>query len=148
MKAALAGQQSPVPEDLLAGIEEFPSLMHRSELEIFLHHWIERAQRVFDNNGDYVHEQIFYDHYSFQFFPDGPGTTTYRPPINPPISSKYKMFQEHFPMPLTIFRKYFHPKQHSFEPKLSRPACNSTQVSHGLEKTLANLPLPIELTPG
>jgi hypothetical protein len=35
---------------------------------------------VFDNDGDYFHEQAFHDHHSFQFFPDRPVATTYRPP--------------------------------------------------------------------
>jgi hypothetical protein len=56
MKAAVAGQQLPGPEDLLTGIQEFLSEIQRSELEFIFHHWIERGQRVLDNDGDYFHE--------------------------------------------------------------------------------------------
>jgi hypothetical protein len=43
MKAALAGQQFPGPEDLLTGIQEFLNDIQRSELEPVFHHWIERV---------------------------------------------------------------------------------------------------------
>jgi hypothetical protein len=56
MKAALAGQQFPGPEDLLTGIQESLSEIQRSELELIFHHWIERVQWVSDNDGDYFHE--------------------------------------------------------------------------------------------
>jgi hypothetical protein len=56
MKAALAGQQFPGPEDLLAGIQEFLSEIQRSELELVVQHWIERVQWVLGNDGDYFHE--------------------------------------------------------------------------------------------
>jgi hypothetical protein len=54
MKAALAGQHFPGPEDLLTGIQEFLGETQRSGLELVLDHWIERVQRVLDNNGDYL----------------------------------------------------------------------------------------------
>jgi hypothetical protein len=44
MKAALAGQQFPGPEDLLTGIQELLSEIHRSEMELLFHRWIERIQ--------------------------------------------------------------------------------------------------------
>jgi hypothetical protein len=81
MKAALAGQQFPRPEDLLTGIQEFLREIQRSELELVFHHWIERIQWVLDNNGDYFHERTFYDHRSFQFCPNRPVAPTSRPPI-------------------------------------------------------------------
>jgi hypothetical protein len=78
---ALAGQQFPGPENLLTDIREFPSEIQRFELERVFHHWIERVQRVLDNDGDYFPEQTFYDRHSFQFCPDRPVATTYRPSI-------------------------------------------------------------------
>jgi hypothetical protein len=56
MKAALAGQHFPGPKALLTGIQEFLSGIQRSELELTFHHWTERVQWAFDNNGDYFHE--------------------------------------------------------------------------------------------
>jgi hypothetical protein len=56
MKAALAWQQFPGPEDFPTGIQEFVSEIQRSELELVFHHWIERVPRVLDNHGDYFHE--------------------------------------------------------------------------------------------
>jgi hypothetical protein len=56
MKGVLAGQQFPGPEDLFTGVQEFLSEIQRYELEIVFHHWIERVQRVFDDDGDYFHE--------------------------------------------------------------------------------------------
>jgi hypothetical protein len=50
MKASLAGQQLPGPEDLLAGIQEFLSEIQMSELEMVFHHCIERVQWVLDND--------------------------------------------------------------------------------------------------
>jgi hypothetical protein len=41
MKVALAGQQFPGPEDLLAGIQEFLSEIQSHELELVFHHWTE-----------------------------------------------------------------------------------------------------------
>jgi hypothetical protein len=61
MKAALAGQQFPGPEDLLTGIQEFLSETQRSEMEFVFHEWIERVQWVLENDEDFFHEQIFYD---------------------------------------------------------------------------------------
>jgi hypothetical protein len=43
---------------------------------------------VLDNNGDYFHEQTFYDHHSFPFCPDRPVATTSRSPIIRPISHR------------------------------------------------------------
>jgi hypothetical protein len=43
MKAALAGQQFPGPEDLLTGIQEFLSEIQMSELEFLFHDWIDRV---------------------------------------------------------------------------------------------------------
>jgi hypothetical protein len=45
------------------------------------HHWIEWAQWVLDADGDYFHEQTFSDYHLFQFCPDRPAATTYRPLI-------------------------------------------------------------------
>jgi hypothetical protein len=58
MKAALAGQQFSGPEDLLTGIQKFMSKIQRFKLELVLHHWIERAQWVLDNDGDYRGKEI------------------------------------------------------------------------------------------
>jgi hypothetical protein len=80
-RAALVEQRSPGPDDLLTGIQEFLGEIHRSELELVFHHWIERVQWVLDNNGDYFHESTFDGHYPFQFSPDRPAATIYRPPI-------------------------------------------------------------------
>jgi hypothetical protein len=52
MKATLAGQQFPGPEDLLTSIQEFLSEIQRSELKLVFHHWLERIQWVLDNDGD------------------------------------------------------------------------------------------------
>jgi hypothetical protein len=79
MKAALARQQFPGQEDLLTGIQEFLSEIQRSELAFVFRHWIERVQWVLDNNGDYFHESIFYDHHSFYVCSDRPVSTTYQP---------------------------------------------------------------------
>jgi hypothetical protein len=79
MKAALAGQQFPGPEDILTGIQEFVSEIQRSESELVFRHWIERVQWVLDNDGDYFHEQILYDDHSFQFYPDRLVSTTIDP---------------------------------------------------------------------
>jgi hypothetical protein len=88
MKAALAGQQFPGPEDLLTGIHEFLSEIQRSELELVLHHWIERVQWVLDNDGDCFHEETFYDHHSFQFCHDRPVTTIDRLPYTKRLTSQ------------------------------------------------------------
>jgi hypothetical protein len=56
IKATLAEQQFPDPEDLLADIQEFLSEIQTSELELVFHHWIERVQYVLDNNGENFHE--------------------------------------------------------------------------------------------
>jgi hypothetical protein len=79
-KAALAGQQFPGTEDHLTGIQEFLSEIQMSELKLVLHHWMEQVRWALDNDGDYFHKSTFYDHYSFQFRPDRPMATTYRPP--------------------------------------------------------------------
>jgi histone-lysine N-methyltransferase SETMAR len=50
MKAALAGQQFPVPADLLTGIQEFLGEIQKSELERVFHHSIERVQWILDND--------------------------------------------------------------------------------------------------
>jgi transposase len=55
IKAALAEQQFPGPEDLLTGIQEFLSEIQRSELELVFHHWIQWIQWVLDNI-DHFHE--------------------------------------------------------------------------------------------
>jgi hypothetical protein len=81
MKAVLAGQQFPRPEDLLTGIQEFLSEIQRSELELVFGHWTVPVQWVLDNDGEHFHRQTFCDHHSFQFFPDRPVVTPYRPPI-------------------------------------------------------------------
>jgi hypothetical protein len=44
MKAALAGQQPPGPEDLLKVIQEFMSEIQKSELELVFHNWIARVE--------------------------------------------------------------------------------------------------------
>jgi hypothetical protein len=41
VKAALAGQQFPRPEDVLSDIQELLSEIQRSQLEFVFHHWIE-----------------------------------------------------------------------------------------------------------
>jgi hypothetical protein len=56
MKAALTGQQFSGPEDLLTRIQEFLSEIQRSELYLVFPHWIESAQWVLDNDGDYFYE--------------------------------------------------------------------------------------------
>jgi hypothetical protein len=56
MKAALAGQQFPRPDDLLTGIQEFLTEIQRFKLELVFHHWIERVQWMLDNDGDRFHE--------------------------------------------------------------------------------------------
>jgi hypothetical protein len=55
MKAALAEQQFPGPEDLFAGIQAFLSEIQRSELELVFSRWIEQVQWVLDNDGDCFH---------------------------------------------------------------------------------------------
>jgi hypothetical protein len=80
MEATLAGQQLPRWEDFFTGIQDFLREIQRSDLELIVHR-IQRVQWVLDNNGDYFHEQTFYDHHSFQFFPDRPVATIYRTPI-------------------------------------------------------------------
>jgi hypothetical protein len=82
MKAALAGQQFPGPEDLFTGIHEFLSEIQRSELELVFHDWIKPVQWMLDKDGNNFHEQAFYDHYSFQFCPDRPVATTCRRSLN------------------------------------------------------------------
>jgi hypothetical protein len=79
MKAALAGQQFPGPEDLLTGFQEFLSEIQRSGLEFLFYGWIDGVQWMLDNDGDNFHQEIFYDHHSFQFCPDRPVATAYRP---------------------------------------------------------------------
>jgi hypothetical protein len=76
MKAEVAREQFPGPEDLLTGIQEFLSEIQIPELELVFRHSIERVQWVSDNDGDYFEEQTFYDHHSFQFCPDRPVVTT------------------------------------------------------------------------
>jgi hypothetical protein len=44
MKAALAGQQLSVREDLFIGTQEFLSEIQAPELELVFHHWTERVQ--------------------------------------------------------------------------------------------------------
>jgi hypothetical protein len=44
MKASPTEQQFPGPEDLRTGIHEFLSEIHRFELALIFHHWIERIQ--------------------------------------------------------------------------------------------------------
>jgi hypothetical protein len=56
MKAALAGQKLPGPEDCFTGIQECLTEIPRSELELVFHHWIERVQWVLDNDQDCIHE--------------------------------------------------------------------------------------------
>jgi hypothetical protein len=56
MKAALAGQQLPGPDDFLTGIQDFLNEIQRAKLELVFHHWIERVQWVLDNDGDSFHE--------------------------------------------------------------------------------------------
>jgi hypothetical protein len=52
MKAVLAGQQFPGPEDLFTAIQECLNQIQSSELEPVFHYWIERVQWLPDNNGD------------------------------------------------------------------------------------------------
>jgi hypothetical protein len=56
IKAALAGQTFPGPEDRLFSIQGFLSEIQGYELEFVLHHWIEPVQWVLDNVGDFFHE--------------------------------------------------------------------------------------------
>jgi hypothetical protein len=56
MGVALAGQQFSGTDDLLTGIQEFLSEIHRFELELLFYHWITRVQWVLDNDGDYFCE--------------------------------------------------------------------------------------------
>jgi hypothetical protein len=56
MKAALTGQQSPGPEDLLTSIQEMLSEIQKSELELAFHHRTGWVQWVLDSDGDYFHE--------------------------------------------------------------------------------------------
>jgi hypothetical protein len=82
MKAELAAQQFPGPEDLLTATQEFLSEIQWSGLELVVHHWIERVQWMLDDDGDYFHKQTFYDHHSVPVCTDRPAATTYPPPIS------------------------------------------------------------------
>jgi hypothetical protein len=46
VKAALAGQYFPGPENLLIGIQEFLNEIQRSELELVFHYWINYGQKA------------------------------------------------------------------------------------------------------
>jgi hypothetical protein len=48
-------------------------------LELVFHHWIERAQWLANNNGDYFREETMHDLYSFQVCPGQSVAIAYRP---------------------------------------------------------------------